>query len=88
MNKSADPQSLLPTAARLPKIGLLIELGRQRRKQIKRLKRGNGALTEQIQAAVNTACEELGIDDEAEIVPVVLLYRHDEPEYTVVIART
>jgi hypothetical protein len=88
MNKSAAPQSLLPTAARLPNIGLLIELGRQRRKQIKRLKRGNGALTEQIQAAVNTAREELGIDDEAEIVPVVLLYRHDEPEYTVVIART
>jgi hypothetical protein len=84
MNKSAAPQSLLPTAARLPNIGLLIELGPQRRKQIKRLKRGTGSLTQQIQATVDRSREELGIDAAAEIVPVVLLYRRDQPDYVVI----
>jgi hypothetical protein len=84
MNKSAAPQSLLPTAARLPNIGLQIELGPQRRKQIKRLKRGTGSLTQQIQATVDRLREELGIDAAAEIVPVVLLYRRDQPDYVVI----
>jgi hypothetical protein len=84
MNKSAAPQSLLPTAARLPNIGLLIELGRQRRKQIKRLKRGTGSLMQQIQVTVDRLREELGINAAAEIVPVVLLYRRDQPDYVVI----
>jgi hypothetical protein len=76
----------LPSATPLPNTGLLIELGTQPRKQIKRLKHGDGALTHQIQAAVNSSREELGIDVDTEIVPVVLLYRHDEPDYVVVTA--
>jgi len=87
MHETDSPYLALPTAARLPNIGLLIELGRQRRKQIKRLKQGSGALTRQIQAAVNHARDELGIAEDADIVPVVLLYRHGTSEYTVVLAR-
>jgi hypothetical protein len=87
MNKRVSPQSSLPTTARLPNIGLLIELGPQRRKQIKRLKRGKGPVTQQIQTAVDQRREELGIDDAAEIVPVLLLYRHSESDYVVIIPR-
>jgi hypothetical protein len=75
------------TTARLPNVGLVVELGPQRRKQIKRLKRGEGALAQQIQGAVDQRREELGIDVDAEIVPVVLLYRHDEPDYVVIVPR-
>src|SRR5262245_22809473 len=74
-------------AAALPNVGLLVELGPQRRKQIRQLKRGEGALAYRIQAAVEQRREELGIDAAAEIVPVVLLYRESEPDYVVITPR-
>jgi hypothetical protein len=71
----------------LPNIGLLVELGGQRRKEIKRLEQGDGPLTRQIEAAVTSSREALGIDIDAEVVPVVLLYREAEPDYVVVAPR-
>jgi hypothetical protein len=65
----------LPATVRLPNIGILTDLGKQRRKAIKRLKRGDGPLKRQIQATLHRSCEELGIAPEAEVVPVVILYR-------------
>ena len=66
-----------------PNIGLLVEVGKQRRKQIKRLKRGDGRLKAQILAALDSAREELGIDRSAEIVPVVILYRYADRDRAV-----
>jgi hypothetical protein len=74
--------------ARTPDLGLLVELGPQRRKEIKRLKRGEGALTRRIVAAVEQQRQQLGIDPAAEIVPVVLLYRQDRPDYVVITPAT
>jgi hypothetical protein len=68
----------------MPDVGLLVELGPQRRKHIERLKQGDGPLTQRIRLAVEQQREQLGIDDAAEIVPVVLLYRYDQPDYVVI----
>jgi hypothetical protein len=84
---SGDPRRTLATTDRVPNIGLVVEFGAQRRKHIKRLKRGEGALAWQIQQAVDQQREELGIDPSAEVVPVVILYRRDEPDYVAIVAR-
>ena len=69
---------------RTPDQGLLVDLGPQRRKAIERLKRGEGALTQRIRDAVEQHCDQLGVGPGVEIVPVVLLYRLDKPEYVVI----
>jgi hypothetical protein len=61
----------------LPNLGILLKVGRRRRKQIKRLKLGDGRLRWQIEAAVDNAREELGIDGSVQIVPVVILFRYE-----------
>lgn len=64
--------------------GLLIDVGRQRRKHVNRLMQGEGRLAREVQAALYNAREELGIDSAAEIIPVVLLYRYEKSEYAVI----
>jgi hypothetical protein len=81
MEKVDDPQPSLAPAVRAPGVRLLVDLGRQRRKHIKRLKRGNGRLSRHVQTIVDQSRAELGIDHAIEIVPVVLLYRRSDPEY-------
>lgn len=76
----SQPQLMPPATG-----GLLIDAGSQRRKQINRLKRGEGRLTRQLQAAVYQAQGELGIDAAKEIVPVVLLYRRSKSGYHVIV---
>jgi hypothetical protein len=83
MDEHEPRQPMLPVVAELPNIGLVVDFGEQRRKKIRRLKRGRGALTRQIQAAVEEARRDLGIESDTEIVPVVLLYRCPAPKYTV-----
>jgi hypothetical protein len=78
----------LLTTAPLPSSGLLVELGRQRRKEISRLRQADGPLTRQIEAAVTSWREQLKINLEAEVVPVVLLYRLTEPDYVIIAAHT
>jgi len=63
--------------------GLMLDLGRQRRKQIKRLKRGDGRLTRHLQEVIEQSRAELGLDPAVEIVPVVLLYRRREADYLI-----
>jgi hypothetical protein len=87
MDPSDPARGTLVSTAPLPNTSLLVDLGQQRRKRIDRLKRGEGALTWQIQEAVDRHRQELGISAEAEIVPVVLLYRRDEPDYVVTVSR-
>jgi hypothetical protein len=84
MEQGNYPQPLPEVVARMPDLGLLVEFGPQRRKEIKRLKRGEGPLTRWILAAVERQREQLGIDPAVEIVPVVLLYHQDKPDYVVI----
>jgi hypothetical protein len=78
-----DPEFPAPTPTPLPNVGLVIDLGKQPRKAIRRLKRGEGALAEHIQAAVEDARRSLCIGEEVEVVPVVLLYHEPKPDYRV-----
>jgi len=77
MEDGDSPQPQLPAATPMPNLGLILDLGRQPRTHIKRLKQADGRLTAQIQAAVEEARKELGIAADKEIVPVVLLYSID-----------
>jgi len=77
MEDDDSPQPLLPAATPVPNLGLILDLGRQPRARIKRLKRADGQLIAQIQAAVEEARKELDIAADKEIVPVVLLYSID-----------
>ena len=81
------PQPTPAVAARPNDVRLVIKFGRQRRRQIKQLKRGDGLLAQHVQAAVDRRRAELGIDGDAEIVPVVVLYRREEPDYVVIMPR-
>jgi hypothetical protein len=85
MEPSDDRRSVVPAA--LPDNGLLLDLGPQPGKQIKRLKEGKGALAYQVQAAIEDARSRLGIDADVAIIPVVLLYRQSEPDYVVLVHR-
>ncbi|HEY4855315.1 MAG TPA: hypothetical protein VIH98_01380 [Xanthobacteraceae bacterium] len=88
MDKADHRELCLPLATPLGNIGLLVDLDRQPRKQIKRLKRGDGPLTYQIQAAVASSREQLNVDADTEIIPVILLYRRaDSSDYVVIVPR-
>lgn len=84
MEESDVPELYLPPQPALPDTGLLIDVGRQRQKHVNRLKRGEGRLTREVQAALYNAREELGIDPATEIVPVVLLYHCTESDYALI----
>jgi hypothetical protein len=64
----------LPVLSPLPNVGLIVDVGRQRRKHIKRLKRGMGRISTQVEAAAEEARGELRIGPDTEIIPVVPLY--------------
>lgn len=83
-SRGLDSEALV---SHVPNVGLVVDFGEQGRRKIKRLKRGRGALTRQIQAAVEEAQRTLGIDADTEIVPVVLLYRRPTPKYNVACAK-
>jgi hypothetical protein len=78
VEKIGDPggPTTLPTTTLVqPGFGLMLDVGSQRRKRIRRLKRGTGKLTKRIAAVVNEARAKFGLDDGVEVVPVVILYR-------------
>jgi hypothetical protein len=88
MDKAERRELCLPVATALGNVGLLVDLGRQPRKQIKRLKRGDGPLSYQIQAAVASSREQLNVDAGTEITPVILLYhRAESSDYVVIVPR-
>jgi hypothetical protein len=87
MQSAESPRFPLLPVSPAPNVGLVLDLGRQRRKQIKRLKRADGELALKVQAAAERLRRDLGIDPGKEIVPVVLLYRCAEPDYVVVSRR-
>jgi hypothetical protein len=77
VDQSDRPPSSRLVVTRSVDIGLLIDLGRQERSDIKLLKRSDGPLALQIQAAVEEQRDQLGIGS-VEVVPVVFLYRARE----------
>lgn len=55
---------------------IVIDLGKVKRKQVKRLKRGEGPLVEEVQQVVAGVRERLGAEAEGkELLPVVVLYQ-------------
>ena len=55
---------------------IVLDLGRVKRKQIKRLKQGTGPLLDEVHEAIASVRDELGDEAEGkELMPVVLLYR-------------
>lgn len=55
--------------------GLFIDLGERGSEDVALLKEGTGAMTDEINAAIDRWRDSLGIDTADDIVPVVLLYR-------------
>ena len=74
MDIDGSTRSSLPVLSPLSNVGLIVDAGRQRRKHIKRLKRGMGRIATQVEAAADQARKELRIGPDTEIIPVVLLY--------------
>jgi hypothetical protein len=64
-------------------VGLFVDLGRQHPREIRRLKHGSGVLSREIRTAVERWRQQLRIESASKIVPVVVLYRHDAPNYVV-----
>lgn len=83
MEKTGDPGEPTPslaTALAQPGFGLVLDVGRQRRKRIRRLKQGTGKLRTRVEAVVNEARAKFGLEEGVEIVPVVILYRCSDEE--------
>ena len=74
LKEGGSAQESLPALPALSNVGLIVDAGRQRRKHIKRLKRGMGRIAAQVEAAADQARSELRIGPDTEIIPVVLLY--------------
>jgi hypothetical protein len=54
---------------------VLVDLGRKRRKQIKRLKRGEGPLVDELAEVLNQVRDQLGADLAGKtVLPVVVIY--------------
>ncbi len=84
MTESYSREHCLPVATPLPNRGLVIELGQQERREIRRFKHGDGTLAWQVEAILESWREGLGLGADVEVVPVVLLYRQAQPDYVVV----
>jgi hypothetical protein len=76
MDKSDKPQPDSWLAIELPEAGVFVDLGFQRQHEIERFKSGDGVLTQRIRSSILHWGREVGIDRNAEVVPVILLYRH------------
>jgi hypothetical protein len=88
MEQDDSPPSTLPVPLPSSQSGLMLDVGAQSRRRIKRLRRGDGQLARRIHAAVDAAREQLGIDPAAEIVPIVVLYRRGKRYPAVVLGQS
>lgn len=78
MDRNDELHSSRLVLTRSTDVGLLIELGRQERSEIKRLKKSDGPLAQYIQSTVDEQRDQLGISSAVEVVPIVFLYRARE----------
>jgi len=59
---------------------VVVDLGKVKKKHIKRLRRGEGKLIPQIDDVIEVVREELGDEiDGKELVPLVIIYREKQP---------
>jgi hypothetical protein len=78
-------ENFFPKTTLLPDIGLLVEFGEQHRETMASLKQGEGPLAWQIEEIVASWRDRLELGGaDAEVVPVVLLYRKAKPDYVVI----
>ena len=78
-------EEFFPKTTLLPGIGLLVEFGEQHRETMASLKQGEGPLAWQIEEIVASWSDRLELGGaDAEVVPVVLLYRKAKPDYAVI----
>ena len=87
MNEGGGNRRFSPLVTKLPDIGLVVAVGSQSEERIDQLEQGRRAGAP-IQAAVARSREGLAVDPAAEIVPVVLLYRCDQPDYVVITSQS
>ena len=83
MDSDGSTRHSLPLVLPLSNVGLIVDAGQQRRKHIKRLKRGMGRISTQVEAAADQARSELRIGPDTEIIPVVLLYDFADRDYVI-----
>ena len=88
MNEGGGNRRFPPLVTKLPDIGLVVDVGSQSEDRIDQLKQGRGELARQIQAAIARSPDGLAVDAATEIVPVVLLYRCDRPDYVVITSQS
>ncbi len=70
-----DEEKTMSETPQAPMAPIVLDLGKVKRKQIKKLKRGTGSLLAEVHEAVATVHHELGGEAESrELVPLVLLY--------------
>jgi hypothetical protein len=78
-------EEFFPRTTPLPGLGLLVEVGEQHRETMASLKQGEGPLAWQIEEIVASWRDRLELGGaDAEVVPVVLLYRKAQPDYVVI----
>jgi hypothetical protein len=81
-------EQLFPKTTLLPGIGLLVEFGEQHRETMASLKQGEGPLAWQIEEIFASWRDRLELgadaDADAEVVPVILIYRKAKPDYVVI----
>jgi hypothetical protein len=78
-------EEFFPKTTLLPGIGLLVEFGEQHRETMASLKQGEGPLAWQIEEIVASWSDRLELGGaDAEVVPVVLLYRKAKADYAVI----
>jgi len=68
---------MAPTATKTPvNAPVILDLGKASRKNIRRLKKGQGKLVDEVQDAIREVASSLGDQTEGkELLPVVLIYR-------------
>jgi hypothetical protein len=88
MNEGGGNRRFPPLVTKVPGVGLVVDVGSQSEDRIDQLKQGHGELTRQIQAALARSPDGIAANPAAEIVPVVLLYRCDQPDYVVITSQS
>ena len=80
MNEGGGNRRFPPLVTKWPDIGLVVDVGSQSEDRIDQLKQGHGELAR--------SPDGLAVDAATEIVPVVLLYRCDRPDYVVITSQS
>ena len=59
---------------------LIFDLGSKSKSSISKLKKGEGKLMEEIEFTFNSVKQQLDVNDEKEIIPMIILYKEKEKD--------